>query len=695
VSGKYPLTYSLALFILAMATDAAAAGSRMAPELATLASEPGWGILVDTTGRLCFVDTDEDVLWRLDALGRPSALARGLRAHDLYLNPSGGLEGDEIAWDPFWHAWRRGIWQINPAGQRLELYAPVLHPGAGAGLLVDRRGSRYGFAAGGSSSPKEALYRLSPDGPAALVAGGGAGQADGRGSTAGFEAVRAVRWGGDGALYAADGAAVRRIALDGRVTTLGRAIPAGPRGPWPHLLGIDVAAQRVAAADYGGGRVLGIAPSGAVSTLFRSGPGWAPSGVVASGDSLYILEYRSPGWAGRLLSHLGPHLRVWQLRAGEARPLASVWSPDALPLAVMALAYALAIVAGAILAPLAYIQSRRRPAAPADGPSLCAHGPWNWLSGHVFKVVTWVTLLLTLVLLGREVFQPATDAVRLGTLAVILLVTALSAQVGPGILDRIKRIGPVEMIERSHVPVEAVDSINLTMPVEEEGLRLQRRLLPPSQQFAYKQADLLISLVQHSGQEITDDGDKQRYFRLLMLVGSVALVVGDAQRSISRLRFLQDLSLGCYESSKVPYTLAIAHMVMATEEKERRREHLRAAVDSFLTVVTAVPDHYQAYFYLAFVEDDLGNYGSAVAYNQKAIEIRPQLAAAKYNLAISLQKATRTEDAWQALESIRPGDDEFAEAAKLARDDEDLAPFRTERLRFEALALAQANPPPF
>jgi hypothetical protein len=78
----------------------------------------------------------------------------------------------------------------------------------------------------------------------------------------------------------------------------------------------------------------------------------------------------------------------------------------------------------------------------------------------------------------------------------------------------------------------------------------------------------------------------------------------------------------------------------------------------------------------------------------QALEIRPQLASAKYNLAIALYQATRVAEAWQALQSIAPEDEGFEKAANFVRDDADLAPFRTDP-RFEMLALAQANPAPF
>jgi tetratricopeptide (TPR) repeat protein len=669
----------------AAASAAAAAGLGAAREPSSLVSEPGWGIAFDHAGSLCFVDTDEDVVWCLDALGRPAALARGLHAHDLLVDPAGDLQGDELTWDAGWRRWRRGIWLISPAGQRREIFAPALEPAAGAGLLVDRRGNRYGFTGGVHDGPLEALYRLTADGRSALVAGGALAQADGRGSAAGFEAVRAARWGRDGALYLTDGAAVRRVALDGTVSTLARASPVSPGEPWSHLLGLDVGPDRIVAADYAGGRLLAIAPGGAISTLSQSDFGWAPTGVVAAGDSLYVLEHRSAGLAGRLLGYWGPHLRVQRLRAGHARTLASVGGSGRLAIGLLAL---VALEAGqvlAVLVVLAAVRWRKKLGAP----SLAS---WKWLTNHVFHVVAAITLLMALLLFAHELRQAAPDAARLGILALILLVTALGSQLGPSLIDRIKKIGPLEMIERSPPSLRQALA-NIDLKLHFTGAELQGQGLSPSEIYAYEQADLQLSMIQYSGQEITAESDKQMYWERLTQVGAAALVRGDALRSISRLKLVQEQSNGRYEPAIVAFNLGVAYIKAAAygEGEETRFERLAKAVKAFRTAISEAPDHYGAYFQLAYALLDLGSYGSAAIYNRKALEIRPQLASAKYNLAIALQKAGRGAEAWQALRSIVPADEGFQAAAQAARDDEDLAPFRDDP-RFAQLALAQANP---
>lgn len=73
---------------------------------------------------------------------------------------------------------------------------------------------------------------------------------------------------------------------------------------------------------------------------------------------------------------------------------------------------------------------------------------WKQIQSHVFSLTSWVTLSLALVLFVREIFQPKGDASRLGIAGIFLLIAAFGAQFGPSLLDRIKKIGPVEMIAR-------------------------------------------------------------------------------------------------------------------------------------------------------------------------------------------------------------------------------------------------------
>jgi streptogramin lyase len=115
-----------------------------------------------------------------------------------------------------------------------------------------------------------------------------------------------LRWlngiaaGGDGSIYYAENAAVRRIDPRGSVSTIAAAIevPSCERMPkWephlgPYLRGLDVAADgTVYVAASGCSAFLRISTGGEVTPVLRASPPWAPTGVAVHGADVYVLEY--------------------------------------------------------------------------------------------------------------------------------------------------------------------------------------------------------------------------------------------------------------------------------------------------------------------------------------------------------------------------------------------------------------------
>jgi len=192
-------------------------------------------------------------------------------------------------------------------------------------------------------------------------------------------------------------------------------------------------------------------------------------------------------------------------------------------------------------------------------------------------------------------------------------------------------------------------------------------------------------LIEQTGQEFVEQRDLSRYWWLLMQVGYVALARGETAQAIARLKRLQGDSQGRYEPAKVAYILAIAYMRGASFEREKRGEFLRNAATCFRRALKEEPDNHLAAFRLAYVLDDLDDYGSAAASNRRALAIRPQFAPARYNLAISLSKAGQTDGALKALEGLAATDEKFGEVVENAKTDNELNPLRSNP-RFVALA---------
>jgi|HubBroStandDraft_3_1064219.scaffolds.fasta_scaffold00801_3 tetratricopeptide (TPR) repeat protein len=665
--------------------EEAANGADFAPE-----RQPGWGITIDPAGGLHFADAEAGVLWQVDARGRAAVLLEGVHAHELYGDSGGALYGDDLVWDGGWRSWRRGFWRLDPAGRLTDVLPPALEVPPGMGLLADRRGNRYAFGRRGAGGAL-VLFRRAPGGTVTSLAGGGPGQADGHGAAAGFERVRAVRWGPDGALYASDGAAVRRITLNGDVSTLGGNPVGGLREPWPLLLGLAIDPRgHVLVADQARAGLLEITPGGAVSVRLEGGPFWSPAGVVADRRGIYVLEARPARASARMLGWLGPRLRVRRLTANRAPvtlarvgggPLAGLSDPTLIVALAVALVAAFGLTTLAALAwrgvPLALARAFGRPlfAAPVGRRTATA----GWFSTHGFAVASWSVLLLVLWALLREVFGPDFQALHVEALVVLFFLAALFLQVGPSLVSRIRKFGPVEFFERTSGLLAALAEIELA--VSSEGLNFAPvpENLPPSRLFAYSQADRYLTLLEHSGEEVGSGNQRDRYFRLLMAVGWTALQLHDFQRSQHWLGRLHKLSEGKYEPGELLLILGQAYLQCARQEEEgKRRELLVKAADCYREKVRANPDGLAAWFWLGYVADELENYGSAVKYNRYALRIKPQFANAKYNLAAATLKAGRPARSLRVLESIRQTDQGFEQVREAIKKDSDFDELRAD-----------------
>ncbi|MDB5351454.1 MAG: gluconolaconase [Planctomycetota bacterium] len=236
-------------------------------------AHPAWGILVDGRGTVYFADVDHgNVVRRVDERGKLSRVAAGKHSHDLFRDARGDRYVADVA------ASVDLGYRNNPLAGEIEDEA----------VILKRR----------------------PDGNVSVLAGSEAGRKDGKGTEAMFRAPGAMAWGTEGALYVAEGDAIRKVTVDGTVTTLAdRLLDAGPPdAPFEganRLFGLTLDARNDAyVADFGGWRVLRVAPDRAASTVLRSERPWSPVGVAESGGCLDVLEVgATPGVP------LGPRVR--------------------------------------------------------------------------------------------------------------------------------------------------------------------------------------------------------------------------------------------------------------------------------------------------------------------------------------------------------------------------------------------------
>ena len=278
----------------------------------------GWGIVVDRQGQVYFSDIPTNTIWKITVEGKLEAAATNQHSHSLIKGDDGNIYG----------AHENGsVWRITPDGGFLEVLPPngdfplSLHS-----FFIDRDGNIYSMNSGSVQSGQVKILRRTPDGQITTLTGNTSGYADGRGSEAKFTGIDGMDWAADGSLYLTDGVYVRRVAMDGLVTTVGGGVLTSES--WGEdLMGLTVAPRNeILVADYSNRRILKVASDGSAQTVLETGLIWSPTGVALVGEDLYVLEHlRMPlVFLGNI--EVGAYIRVRKISPdGAATTLATVW----------------------------------------------------------------------------------------------------------------------------------------------------------------------------------------------------------------------------------------------------------------------------------------------------------------------------------------------------------------------------------
>ena len=252
----------------------------------------GWGIVVDRKGQIYFSDIPTNTIWRITREGKLEAFLSNRHSHALVLDEDGSIYGTQEH-----HAAAIGsVWRIEPESSVSNFFTPSpdfplnLHP-----FTIDREGNFY--STNSTSFPnqrdKTTLLKATPNGSVTVLAGGVRGHRDGRGGDAQFSGIDGMAWANDGSLYVTDGVYVRRVTMDGTVTTLGKGALTNP-SYGEDLMGLAVSPGGSSyVADYSQRRLLLLMPDGSTQTILETGLFWSPTGVVAAREDLYVLEHLS------------------------------------------------------------------------------------------------------------------------------------------------------------------------------------------------------------------------------------------------------------------------------------------------------------------------------------------------------------------------------------------------------------------
>lgn len=304
-----------------------------------------------------------------------------------------------------------------------------------------------------------------------------------------------------------------------------------------------------------------------------------------------------------------------------------------------------------------------------------------WLDAHLSRILLLLAFLSLTILLAWDYLEAENKLSNQQLILVgLILATAVLAQFGNDLLPMLKKVGPVEFMDRqSHQLERELKGFGKFV----DDLPSERS---PSPQLLldYQKADRYVTFLEHSGrvkEKVTDE----RLFHLLFNISRVALQLGDWARVVDRLDLLRRVSNGEFKPAETRYRCGLAHLewARASDEEKDGESHFDLAQSQFLEAVRLAPNYWEAYFNLAYVQVDLKMYEKARQNNLKALEIRKELAPAKYNLAIchvKLSKLTHRDrdrdyhldKALKRLTSILPNDLAAERTIIEARKDEEL-----------------------
>ena len=267
---------------------------------ATTEAHPASGIVVDSAGNIYF--SDLETIWKFDTHGKLTVFRKGERGrhvHELAIDEQDNVYGADVSYNPATQGWLSDVWKMTPEGKLIYLLNPTETPPRGSSIWHDRAGNMYFIEQNNHTKRETLLLRRSPDGTVTTLAGGSYGHVDGRGNLAKFSSVGGMAFGTDGSLYLTDGESLRRVTMDGTVTTLASDLLARTSEDRPRLfagehgslagLGVD-SGSNVYVADTGNRRLLKVNNDGQVQVILRSEPPYFPTGVAAAGGNLYVLE---------------------------------------------------------------------------------------------------------------------------------------------------------------------------------------------------------------------------------------------------------------------------------------------------------------------------------------------------------------------------------------------------------------------
>jgi len=255
---------------------------------------PTTGIVAADDGTIYFVDSFHNTVWRVQPGRGVSAFVTGRNGKSLQIDDDGYIYGTHR------EKGRVQGWRADAAGNVVELSRAEVPEQSGHAFVVGGNGELIGWT-GTTRRSGIRLWRAREH-QRQLVAGGEYGSRDGLGADARFLPIGGMMMTPEGELLVTSGASVRRVSLDGSVSSIAAGDPLlRPRGsifarlvgdPQGHLTGIAQGDDgSIYVANTARGAIVRIRPDGTTQAIAVSDDGWTPTGVTVASGAVYVLEY--------------------------------------------------------------------------------------------------------------------------------------------------------------------------------------------------------------------------------------------------------------------------------------------------------------------------------------------------------------------------------------------------------------------
>ena len=244
-------------------------------------AHPGVGIVQDRRGNVFFTDLEQ--VWKITPDGRKSVAVPNVHTHELCLDPQDNLYGEHLWYEgDATKKWGHRVWRRQPDGTLTDVIPAREGFLEDYSFVRDRAGNMYWADRGA----RTVIKKRSPDGRITTHA------------TASFRDVRWMTAQPDGTLFLIDHGDLRRIAPDGKVTTIVAKLsarkppPAAVRERHYHMGLWTDGGGNVYVAVAGERLVLKVQADGTTTVAARSSWPWAPSGGLRDRNgNLWLLEY--------------------------------------------------------------------------------------------------------------------------------------------------------------------------------------------------------------------------------------------------------------------------------------------------------------------------------------------------------------------------------------------------------------------